>query len=254
MTSPFTSDIVDRSGRVRAVCLDVDDTLVDYLRTARTALAALIGRDDAWPIWERANAEHFARLLTGQVDYETMRRDRARTFYADLGELLDESEIAEREARRRAAMERSWRLYPDTLPCLEWLRSAGVRVAAITNASGAHQRAKLSMLGIAEFFDEVVIAGELGAAKPDPAIFRAAALALGVPVAATVHVGDRLDLDAVGACDAGMRGVWLDRGAEPVAVPPGVSVITSLDQLPGLLALELAPPLSMAAPAAAAVA
>ncbi|SHG06175.1 HAD family hydrolase [Streptoalloteichus hindustanus] len=250
MTSALATDIPERTTTtpIRAVCLDIDDTLVDYGQAARIALETAAGRDDAWPVWERANAHHFARLLAGEVDYETMRRDRARTFYDDLGERLDDAGIAERESRRQFAMERSWQLYGDTLPCLDWLRAAGLRLAAVTNASGAHQRAKLAVLGLTPFFDYVAIAGELRTAKPEPVIFHTACLALGVDPAETVHVGDRLDLDAVGARDAGLHGVWLDRAATRTAPPSGVSVITTLAELPELLVCDLELDLAPAAP------
>nr|BFF03289.1 HAD family hydrolase [Streptoalloteichus tenebrarius] len=213
-------------------------------------MVALAGRDDAWPLWERANARHFARLLAGEIDYETMRRDRARAFYRDLGERLDDGEIAEREARRQVVMERSWSVYADVLPCLDWLRAAGLRVAAVTNASGAHQRAKLDALGLSDFFDHVAIAGEIRAAKPDPVIFHTTCLALGVDPGEAVHVGDRLDLDAVGARDAGLHGVWLNRDGKRTPPPPGVSVITSLAELPGLLVCDMAWEQAVAVPPA----
>jgi len=239
VTSALSVDLPSRTSTVRAVCLDIDDTLVDYGRTARTVLAATCGRDDAWALWERNNKVQFARLLAGEIDYDTMRRERLRAFFADLGEWISPEEAAEREARRMAAMERSWCLFEDALPCLEWLRAAGLRIAAITNASGVHQRVKLASLGLAEYFDTVVVAGEVRVAKPDPVIFHTACAALGVPPEDVVHVGDRLDLDALGARNAGLRGVWLNRTGEVASVPPDVPVISSLSELPELLVCEL---------------
>jgi putative hydrolase of the HAD superfamily len=239
-----TSDLVRfspaKAGQIRAVCLDIDDTLVDYVTSSRIALAAVVGNDDAWPLWQRMTEQHVARLISGEFDYETMRRERTRGFFADLGEFLDEAEVIEREQRRMAAMERAWALFDDALPCLEWLRGAGLKLAAVTNASGVHQRVKLAMLGLAEFFDHILIAGELGAAKPDPVIFHTACVALGVAPAEVVHVGDRLDLDAVGARDAGLHGVWLNRSkVRPADLPSNVAVISTLTALPELLVCDL---------------
>ncbi|GDY32615.1 HAD family hydrolase [Gandjariella thermophila] len=236
MTSALLSIAAEKTEEIRAVCLDVDDTLVDYARSARSALAELLGHDDAWPIWQRITDEHLSRVIAGEVDYHRMRNERTRAFFANLGEDLDDVQVAALEQRRQMAMERGWRLFPDALPLLHWLRSANLRVAAVTNASGPHQRAKLAGLGVLDFFDHVVIAGELGAAKPDPVIFHTACVAMGVSPAQTLHVGDRLDQDAVGARDAGMHGVWLNRdpGAQPAA-PEGVWVVNTLAELPELL-------------------
>jgi putative hydrolase of the HAD superfamily len=54
--------------------------------------------------------------------------------------------------------------------------------------------------------------------------------------AETVHVGDRLDVDAEGARDAGLHGVWLDRsGCGTLPLDAGISVIGRLADLPALI-------------------
>jgi len=224
------------------VCLDVDDTLIDFTTSARRALSQMIGRDDLWPTWQRMTDEHVAKVIAGEMDVDAMRRARTKAFFADLGALLDDDMVSALEHRRLEVMNRAWALFDDVLPCLDWLQAAGLKVAAVTNASGDHQRAKLSDLGIARFFDTVVIAGELGAAKPDPLIFHTACERLDVPAGEAIHVGDRLEVDALGAQHAGLHGVWLDRcHAEHQAVP-GVHVIESLSDLPELLVSEYLTP------------
>ncbi|MGH9017220.1 MAG: HAD family hydrolase, partial [Acidimicrobiales bacterium] len=88
--------------------------------------------------------------------------------------------------------------------------------------------------------DAVLISGEFGVAKPDPAIFAAAAAAAGVPLDAAWHIGDSLISDVAGARIACLgAGVWLNRTG---AVHPGETVaphpdyeIASLAGLPALL-------------------
>jgi putative hydrolase of the HAD superfamily len=228
------------TGGVRAVCLDVDDTLVAHTASARAALRLLLGHDNAWSLWAQITDEQVARVVAGEVDSDTMRWQRTKEFFGCLGENIDDAEAVRRENIRVTAMRADWELFDDTLPCLDWLRAAGVRIAVVTNASGSYQRRKLANLGMAEFIDGVVIAGELGAAKPDPVIFHTACALLGCHPGEVAHIGDRLDLDAIGARDAGLRGVWLNR-TEPVEgeLPHGVSVISSLAELPELLVCEL---------------
>lgn len=230
---------------VRAVCLDIDDTLIDFTSTARQALCDLIGRDDMWACWQRTTDEHVALVVSGELSYEQMHQERTKAFFSDLGALLDDDLVADIERLRNTRLRTAWRLFEDTVPCLDWLRAAGVKLAAVTNASGSHQRAKLDRLGIGRFFDTVVIAGELGAAKPDPVIFHTACARLGVPVEATVHVGDLLEADALGARNAGLHGVWLDRsltGCHDLRTYAGVHVIESLADLPELLVTEYRTP------------
>ncbi|WP_016697878.1 HAD family hydrolase [Actinoalloteichus spitiensis] len=235
MTSALATSSDTRLHRVRAVCLDIDDTLVDYCTSARTGLVELLGDDQSWPMWQRTSERHHARYAAGEVDFDTMRRQRTRAFLTDLGRQVDEEEAAAWEQRRLTATERTWTLFDDAVPCLRWLRGAGLRVAAITNAAGAYQRRKLAAVGLDGAFDRLVISGERGVAKPDPLIFHTACAELGVRPEEAVHVGDKVTLDALGARDAGLHGVWLDRSSLSDPVPPGISVISGLSELPDLL-------------------
>ncbi|MGH3797910.1 MAG: HAD family hydrolase [Pseudonocardiaceae bacterium] len=234
----LTAQLLDRTVplMIAAVCFDVDATLVDHEASTRAGLRELLGTDDAWSDWCALTDRHYLRYLAGEVDFDTMRWQRTKEFFASRGELLGDGEVVQREERRAAAMRRAWQLYDDALPCLGVLRAAGLRLAAITNAAGEYQRAKLEVLGLESAFDAVLISGELGVAKPHRAIFRTACAALRVRPAQAVHVGDRLDMDAEGARDAGMHGVWLDRsrrGALPRSA--GISVICQLSELPALV-------------------
>jgi putative hydrolase of the HAD superfamily len=222
------------------VCLDIDDTLINCTAALRRTLHALTGRGDMWPLWDLITEEHVALVVAGKIEYASMHERRTECFLAELGVVVDAAEVLSFERRRRELLSRSWRLFDDVLPCLDWLRAAGVLLAAITNASGAHQRAKIADLGLAPYFDHVAIAGELGVAKPDPVIFTSVCLALDCALTATVHVGDKLDTDAVGARDAGLGAVWLDRDDTGLATPDGVHLISGLAELPELLVSEFA--------------
>ncbi|WP_154761263.1 HAD family hydrolase [Amycolatopsis pithecellobii] len=222
------------------VCLDIDDTLIDFSAAGRRALAALLGRSDLWSRWERITDRFVALVVAGEVDYASMHFRRTQCFLGELEMAADDAEVRRFEEKRKDLVRRSWRLFHDVLPCLEWLRAAGVLLAAVTNASGAHQRAKLADLGLAHFFNFVAIAGEIGVAKPDPVMFHSVCARLGCDPSEAAHVGDKLGTDAVGARDAGLEGVWLDRHESGAEVPEGVHVINGLDELPQLLVSEFA--------------
>ncbi|RCW39148.1 putative hydrolase of the HAD superfamily [Halopolyspora algeriensis] len=244
MTSALEVSTPDELEQIKAVCLDIDDTLLDNERSSRRGLAALTGNDASWPVWRRTTEEHYARFVAGETDFDTMCRERLRAFFAAFGERLSEAEVVAREQVRMSAMQRAWKLFDDAAPCLEWLRASGLRVAVISNAPGPYQRKKIASVGLADVFDELVLSGEFGVAKPDRRIFAAACSALGLRPEEVAHVGDRLDQDALGATHAGMHGVWLNRrdtARRSVAETPpeGVSTITGLDELPELLVCDL---------------
>jgi HAD superfamily hydrolase (TIGR01509 family) len=72
--------------------------------------------------------------------------------------------------------------------------------------------------GWAPYLAAVVVSQRVGTIKPDPAIFAAAAEALGSPPPATIlHVGDDWAADVVGAANAGWRTAYLD--ARPADSP-----------------------------------
>ena len=118
--------------------------------------------------------------------------------------------------------------YPEVPAALARLRAAGARLAVVSNWDVSLHDV-LERTQLRGLVDAVVISAELGAAKPDPAIFRAALERLGATAADAMHVGDSVEHDVEGARAAGLRAVLVARnGAEP---PDGVRVVASLDDL-----------------------
>ncbi len=76
----------------------------------------------------------------------------------------------------------------------------------------------------------LITSQELGVAKPAAAALAAACEAFGLPPSEVVYVGDRLDVDAQAACDAGLRGIWLNRRGAVAAT--AVETVCSLHELP----------------------
>jgi HAD superfamily hydrolase (TIGR01509 family) len=98
--------------------------------------------------------------------------------------------------------------------------------------------------GWAPYLAAVVVSQRLGTIKPHPAIFAAAAAALGDPPGPTIlHVGDDWAADVVGAARAGWRTAFLDARPADSPLPSSVrdgSVVpdlelTDLADLAGLL-------------------
>jgi putative hydrolase of the HAD superfamily len=216
---------------VRALLLDLDDTLLDYsggvdecwqAACAEAAagvaqgplLAALLeSRRVFWsdPLrhrQERVNMPRaWARIATGAL--ERCGADGA------LGAAIAESFAA----RRRATMA----LFPDTLDFLTGLRALGLPLALVTNGDAREQRFKIERHGLARFFDAIVIEGELGHGKPDALAYETALAGLGVaPGPEVAMVGDHLEFDVAGAQRLGLRGIWLDRAKQGI---PGDSPV-----------------------------
>jgi putative hydrolase of the HAD superfamily len=229
---------------VRGVLFDVDDTLVDHSGAQRAAivdyLASLgLDHDDAAvDRWRAAEERHFSRHLTGELTFQGQRRARVREMLAEHGGAeFDDSRADAWFLGYTTRFEAAWTTYDDVAAALDMVAARGLAVGIVTNVDADHQRRKLEMVGLGNRFDVVVGLDTFGFGKPDARVFRHACELIGTTPTDTVFVGDRLDHDAIGARDAGLRAIWLDRsGTAPSAVPDGVLRVTSLAELEAVVA------------------
>ncbi len=226
---------------IQVVFFDIDDTLVDDAAATRAGALGvferyrdrLTGTDER--LMQRWNAlldHHFERFLRGETSFIGQRRARIRGLFGLTPSQMPDSEVDAIQTVYREFKEGARRLFPDAIETLDALGCC--RLGIISNGSSARQRQKLSEVGVLDRFTAVVISEDIGAAKPDPEIFQAACRSMGASPSACLHVGDRLEVDALGACDAGLRGVWLDRRGKGDA-PSSVTTIARLSELPALV-------------------
>jgi HAD superfamily hydrolase (TIGR01509 family) len=88
----------------------------------------------------------------------------------------------------------NWTPYPDTADVLKGLHRQGIKTAVVSNIA-FDVRPAFAALGVTEYVDEVVLSFEVGAVKPDAAIFEAALTRLGVGAEHAVMVGDSDEAD-----------------------------------------------------------
>jgi FMN hydrolase / 5-amino-6-(5-phospho-D-ribitylamino)uracil phosphatase len=96
-------------------------------------------------------------------------------------------------------------LFADAQSALPRL-SAKFPLVALTNGN-----ADLHRIGLAQHFKRNINAREFGKAKPEIGIFHAACHALGLAPAQVLHIGDHPEQDVLGAQNAGMPAVWVNR-------------------------------------------
>ena len=100
--------------------------------------------------------------------------------------------------------------FPEVEPVLRKQRAAGKRIAVCSNLATEYGPSVRRLL---PNLDAYVLSFEVGAAKPDPAIYRAACTALGSPPHEVLFVGDSKECDLHGPQAFGMQARWLDRGS-----------------------------------------
>lgn len=221
---------------VKAVLWDVDDTISDYTSADMQGILrhfaeeGLPADEAAHRRWRVITDAAYARFAAGEISFIEQRRERARAY---LGAHASDEEADAWFARFLAHDEAAWRAFPDVLPALTALDH---RHAVLSNSHTALQERRLTTLGLRHYFEFVLCASDIGCSKPDPAAFRHACTALELPPHEVAYIGNDLDLDALGAHAAGLHGIWLDRTGSSTAPPPGVHRITTLTELPTLIA------------------
>ena len=155
-------------------------------------------------------------------------RDR---FYKKTNETLEEQEFEERisgalkicgielmsqDKRVREAIDvfmdafaDSMRMDDYVLSLLEQLQRK-YKLAIVSNMSYADAEIRsLKKLGIAKYFDAIVISGKVGCRKPNPMIFQEALKSVNLKAIETVFVGDSPIADVAGANQVGMKTILL---------------------------------------------
>jgi putative hydrolase of the HAD superfamily len=208
----------------RIISLDLDDTLWPVAPVIAAAEAALL----SWLRAHHPRAAHghdldsmralracIAERFPDQCHDMTFLRRRALAeqfaaagYAAELGAGSLAPGTPVEEALEIFFVERNRvELYDDVRPALERLRSE-YRLFAVSNGN-----ADLNRCGIADLFDGHITASAAGAAKPDARIFAHLLRVAGVEPIEVLHIGDDPLADVVGATQAGMQAVWLNRDA-----------------------------------------
>ena len=215
------------------VFFDIDNTLLDY-SAAETAAAGCfyeacagrLGHAKALFLqnWRHDAEAYYQRYLSGELSLAAHRRARIRAAFAPC------PPISGAEADRLFALyltyyEESWRLFPDVIPALRMLGAC--RLGVVSNGDSAQQRRKLQAMGIASYFQHVIISGDLGIAKPDRRIFDAAARLADTRAADCVYVGDHPETDGRAATAAGWQAFVIDRAASAASPRAGLTGVAA---------------------------
>jgi len=129
-------------------------------------------------------------------------------------------------------------LYDDVVPTLQHLRDVGFKLVIVSNWDTPLDPLT-ERLGITEYFDAIVASHDarVRSEKPDPHIFNYALAAVGVSAEEAVHVGDTYEADIIGAKNAGIRPILIDRDGTQTG--RWDETIRNLSELPALLNLDV---------------
>jgi putative hydrolase of the HAD superfamily len=216
-------------GRPKACLVDLYETLLSCdFSPNRRELPKLAGVPaDAW---NEAYEKLWPAAQTGQIS----KAEAFARVLAVCGAEPSAGLVRALVARDRDLQFASTRVYDDSIPFLGNLRTAGIKIAIVSNCT-EHTRPLLTRLGLIGLADAVILSCEVGAAKPSAEIFLSALDQLGVPASAALFVDDQASYCAGGTA-LGIGAVQIVRGELDGNVPaPGTTVVRSLPEVEAML-------------------
>ena len=195
------------------ILFDADGTLFDFDSAQRGAVEATFrdcgaAYDPGYErIYARANEQTWLEFERGEISQQELRTRRFERMFEEIGLDADPQPYSERFLLNLAT---NVDLLDGAEQLLEDLHGS-VRMLLITNGLAEVQRPRLSRSSIARYFEHVVISGEVGHAKPHPAIFEHAFECMGQPDKSEgLIVGDSLTSDIRGGCNYGIDTCWFN--------------------------------------------
>ena len=207
--------------KIKAITLDLDDTLWPIWPTIARAEAAL----QDWllvhapktahlcsqaEVKQRIRAEVNARHAERAHDLSWLRLESIRQSLLRAGDAPD---LAKPAFEVFFAERQNVALYDGVANALARLASR-YPLVWLSNAN-----ADVFCTAAGPYFSGALSARVFGFAKPDVRIFHAAAAELNLPAESVLHVGDDACTDALGAMNAGMQTAWINAQGKPWPYP-----------------------------------
>jgi HAD superfamily hydrolase (TIGR01509 family) len=192
---------------VRAVLFDFSGTLFRLEEDESWFAGMALTSDEDREVDGHVQAELMRRLtaptgrsveMTPEAYHAWVNRDLAPHLHREAYlHVLRESGLPDEHADalyRRTINPSSWTPYPDTAEVLATLHGRGIKTAVVSNIA-FDLRPAFADHGVDRYVDEYLLSFEVGAIKPDPAIFETALSRLNVTADHAVMVGDSEEAD-----------------------------------------------------------
>lgn len=234
----------------KAIFIDIDDTILDYIPCCREAFehavqctdrvadrvpnTDLVTNDDLFDLFFSISGRLFSEAKHGLHTVAEVMELYPQEFCERAGyppEAVDTFKHA-----FRAAWGTTHTLVPDAKETLEALQQKGYRLFAASNSFGHLQRSRLQQAGVAQYFEDTYISMDIGYDKPDIRFYQEALRRCGLEPQEVLMVGDSMTTDILGAQKAGIPSVFFDRRGEGVK-DEGMSELKVITSLPELLEL-----------------
>lgn len=209
-----------RSAGIEAVAFDLDGTLLDSDPAEAAAFQEMWQFVTGEPCPNARLGVYLAELEEislawdeGRIGAESLGGPAIRQAALKAGLKADPAQLPALEEIYLKVAVAHGHLFPEVPACLEQL-AGQLPMAILTNGPGPLQRRKVERHGLDGSMTAILISGETGLAKPDPAAFLELAKAIARPPQRIGFIGDSAGSDMLGAISVEMRAIWLNRCSE----------------------------------------
>lgn len=217
--------------------LDLDDTILDFQKAERLALAktlesfGLPPTDTVLARYHEINREHWERLERKELTRQQVLVGRFAALFQEMG-LSAEAEKVARAYEEN--LSQGHYFLPGAEEALKSL-SKKYKLYLASNGTARVQAGRLKSAGIIPYFQEIFVSEEMGYNKPDPAYFDACFARIpGFRKDRAMMVGDSLTSDILGGIQAGIATCWVNPHHKTGSIRPDYE-IESIVQLEALL-------------------
>ncbi|WP_071130259.1 YjjG family noncanonical pyrimidine nucleotidase [Enterococcus timonensis] len=222
----------------KALLFDLDDTLLDFQAAEKMALEKIFAdfsiayTVENLKFYQEINHGLWHDYEIGKIQREAITAGRFPLFFAACHL---EADGLKAEEKFRSYLAQAKVEVPGAAELLGRLKT-NYQLYLVTNGIAQTQRARLKNTGFDQYFSEVFISEELGAAKPDPQFFSAVLSRLPqLKKEEMLIIGDSLSADIKGGFSAHIDTVWFNpKNATPKYFP--TYQIQTLPELTNLLA------------------
>ena len=204
--------------RYKAIFIDIDDTLLDYIPCCRAAFDSAMNainvegnkqQGDFFDIFFAISGRLFSEAKHGQHTIAEVMDLYPQEFIATIG--YPESAVDPFKHAFRAAWGKTHTLVPSAKEMLDTLKAKGYRLYAASNSFGHLQRSRLEHAGILHYFDDTFISMDIGYDKPDIRFYQEALKRANLQPQEVLMIGDSMTTDVLGAQAAGIDALFFDR-------------------------------------------
>ena len=209
--------------RYKAIFIDIDDTLLDYIPCCRAAFDAAMqeinrntqntpitqNSDDLFQLFFEISGRLFSEAKHGKYTIAEVMDLYPQQFIAAI--VYPESAVDPFKHAFRAAWGTTHTLVPGAKEMPETLHGKGYRLFAASNSFGHLQRSRLEQAGILHYFADTYISMDIGYDKPDIRFYQEALRRCGLQPHEVLMIGDSMTTDVIGAQNAGIDARFFDR-------------------------------------------